>query len=327
MPGSDIISNFWSRKRTLAVTWRREVSVGLRGWTSAQADGEGVDLRAERAAERTEPGDTLCGSCQGGMVGGWLLGLVLGEVREPCHYRRLGTHQKKTVWGREWQVGLIQFCTGCVWDICGASGSRLPAESRKQRAEVDVEAWSPHWQLKFWGQHVEWAEKGPGLGGGDKHCTPSAVWEQRHSGDMAKEQLLIPRSGRGEETPKVSLPSCLSAGQAWKPFIGFIIFSNISSSYYANCIHTYKTIAYLLIFLHTKKEPKCQALSITDFFANTISLVKVFSSFLLPFLSQHASRLPQKFISHLCLHIYMYPNFYPLISGTCLPGCSLFLSH
>lgn len=54
----------------------------------------------------------------------------------------------------------------------------------------------------------------------------------------------------------------------------FIICSNISSFYYANCIHTYKTITYLQIFLHTKKAPKCQALSITDFLANTISLVK-----------------------------------------------------
>lgn len=90
---------------------------------------------------------------------------------------------------------------------------------------------------------------------------------------MGKEQLLIPRSGSGEETPKVRLPY-LSAGQTWKPFIGFIICSNISSFYYVNYIHTYKTIAYLQIFLCTKKAPKSQALSITGFFANTISLVK-----------------------------------------------------
>lgn len=35
---------------------------------------------------------------------------------------------------------------------------------------------------------------------------------------MGKEQLLIPRSGSGEETLKVGLPSCPSVGGARKPF-------------------------------------------------------------------------------------------------------------
>lgn len=153
--------------------------------------------------------------------------------------------------------------------------------------------------------------KAPGLGAAHKHCTPRAVWEQRRSGDTGKEQLLIPRSGSGEENPKVSLASCLPEGQAWKPFIGFIICSNISSFYYVNCIHTYKTTAYLQVFLHTKKEPKCQALSITNFFANTISLIKVFSSFLLPFFHNMLLDSPQ---------ISSAISFYTLI---CIPISSL----
>ena len=79
--------------------------MGLQACTWALADGEGVDPRAERVADWTEFGDTLCGSSQGGRVGGERLVLVLGEVKELCHYPRLGTHQKKTVWDREWQVG------------------------------------------------------------------------------------------------------------------------------------------------------------------------------------------------------------------------------
>lgn len=59
-----------------------------------------MDRRAERAGEWTESGDMLCESCQRGRVGGRRLGLVLGQVREPCHYLRLGTHQKKTENGR-----------------------------------------------------------------------------------------------------------------------------------------------------------------------------------------------------------------------------------
>lgn len=83
--------------------------MGLQACTWALADGEGVDPRAERAADWTEFGDTLCGSSQGGRVGGERLVLVLGEVKELCHYPRLGTHQKKTVWDREWQADEFRF--------------------------------------------------------------------------------------------------------------------------------------------------------------------------------------------------------------------------
>lgn len=45
--------------------------MSLHGGTEALADGdEGVGLRAERVTEWTEPGDTRCGSCEGGSNGG-----------------------------------------------------------------------------------------------------------------------------------------------------------------------------------------------------------------------------------------------------------------
>lgn len=132
---------------------------------------------------------------------------------------------------------------------------------------------------------------GPGLGERDEQdggCTNQCcLRETGVQENMGGEELPIPRSGSGGETTKVSLTSCLSVGQASKPLrrqACFILRSNISSFYYENCIHTYRTIAYLQIFLHTKKAPKPQGLSITDFFANTISLVKsVFLLFSLHF--------------------------------------------
>lgn len=88
--------------------------------------------------------------------------------------------------------------------------------------------------------------------------------------NMSGEERPIPRSGSGVETTKVSLPSCPSVGQAFRREAHFILCSNISSFYYENYIHTFRTIASFPIFT-PKMHPN--PVSIRDFFANTISLV------------------------------------------------------
>lgn len=90
------------------------------------------------------------------------------------------------------------------------------------------------------GEHVEWAEEGTRMERGWQALFPQRCLRGGQE-TWAKKQLLIPRSGSGEQTPKVGLPSCLMVGWAGKPFrrlACFIIHSNSSSFYYANCILT-----------------------------------------------------------------------------------------